>query len=70
MAELTHYFAPRGRIDVNAAGVNLTGYTHLDVFANIEDRRRAEFTDDEIAEILRQEGFAALVPQAASAVMS
>jgi uncharacterized ferritin-like protein (DUF455 family) len=53
--------------DVNAAGVNLTGYTHLDVFANIEDRRRAEFTDDEIAEILRQEGFAALVPQAASA---
>ncbi len=53
--------------DVNAAGVNLTGYTHLDVFANIEDRRRAEFTEEEIAEILRQEGFAGLVPQAATA---
>jgi uncharacterized ferritin-like protein (DUF455 family) len=53
--------------DVNAAGVNLTGYTHLDVFANVEDRRRAEFTDEEIAEILRQEGFAGLVSHATSA---
>jgi uncharacterized ferritin-like protein (DUF455 family) len=53
--------------DVNAAGVNLTGYTHLDVFANIEDRRRAEFTEEEIAEILRQEGFAGLVSHATAA---
>ena len=52
--------------DVNAAGVNLTGYTHLDVFANIEDRRCAVFTEEEIAEILRQEGFAGLVSHATS----
>lgn len=41
--------------DVNAAGVNLTGYTHIDVFTNVEDRRRAGFSGEEIAEILRQE---------------
>ncbi len=53
--------------DTNAAGVNLTGYTRSGVFANVEDRRRAEFTEEEIAEILRQEGFSGLVSQAASA---
>lgn len=53
--------------EVNAAGVPLTGYTRVDVFANIEDRRHAEFTEDEIAEILRQEGFAGLVAEAARA---
>jgi uncharacterized ferritin-like protein (DUF455 family) len=53
--------------EVNAAGVPLTGYTRIDIFANVEDRRIAEFTEEEIAEILRQEGFAALVPPAASA---
>jgi uncharacterized ferritin-like protein (DUF455 family) len=53
--------------DVNAAGVNLTGYTHLDVFANVADRRRAEFTEEEIAEILRQEGFSGLVSHASTA---
>jgi uncharacterized ferritin-like protein (DUF455 family) len=42
--------------DVNAAGVPLSGYTHVGVLANIEDRRRAEFTEAEIAEIVRQEG--------------
>lgn len=50
--------------DVNAAGVDLSGYVHLGVFANIEDRRHAGFTEEEIAEILRQEGFAGLVAQA------
>jgi uncharacterized ferritin-like protein (DUF455 family) len=53
--------------EVNAAGVPLTGYTRIDVFANIEDRRIAEFSEAEIAEILRQEGFAGLVQPAASA---
>lgn len=53
--------------DVNAAGVALSDYTRVDVFANIEDRRRAEFTEEEIAEILRQEGFSGLVAQAATA---
>lgn len=53
--------------EVNAAGVPLTGYTRVDVFANVEDRRHAEFTEDEIAEILRQEGFSGLVAEAARA---
>jgi len=53
--------------DVNAAGVDLSGYTHLGVLANIEDRRHAEFSEQEIAELLRKEGFAGLVPQTAQA---
>lgn len=49
--------------DVNAVGVDLTSFTHMDVFANVEDRRLAEFTEEEIAEILRQEGFGSIVAQ-------
>jgi uncharacterized ferritin-like protein (DUF455 family) len=49
--------------EINAVGVNLTAFTHLEVFANVEDRRMAEFTEEEIAEILRQEGFGSLVTQ-------
>ena len=30
---------------------------------NVEDRRLAEFTDDEIHEILRQAGFRSLIPR-------
>lgn len=62
LAQVTTALAPAPG-EVNAVGVNLTGFTHLDVFANIEDRRRAEFTEEEVAEILRQEGFGSLVPQ-------
>jgi hypothetical protein len=53
--------------EVNAAGVPMTGYTRVEVFANVEDRRHAEFTEEEIAEILRQEGFSGLVNEAAEA---
>jgi bacterioferritin (cytochrome b1) len=63
---ITAALAP-GPSDVNAAGVPLTGYTHNGVLANIEDRRRAEFTEAEIAQILRQEGFAGLVSQTQTA---
>jgi uncharacterized ferritin-like protein (DUF455 family) len=66
LREVTAALAPRAG-DVNAAGVDLTGYTHLGVFANIEDRRHAEFTEAEIAEILRQEGFAGMLPQTGNA---
>lgn len=41
--------------EVNSVGVDLTSYKHLDVFANVEDRKLAEFTEEEIEEILRQE---------------
>ncbi|MGH6628660.1 MAG: DUF455 family protein [Burkholderiales bacterium] len=47
--------------EINAVGVNLTAFTHNDVMANVEDRRLAEFTEQEIAELLRQEGFGSLV---------
>ncbi|HEX2827006.1 MAG TPA: DUF455 family protein [Burkholderiales bacterium] len=49
---------------VNAVGVNLTGFEHLEVLANVDDRRLAGFTEVEIAEILRQEE--ALRPPAAA----
>jgi len=41
--------------ETNAVGVNLTAFTHAEVLANVTDRRLAEFTEEEIAEILRQE---------------
>ena len=47
--------------EINAVGVNLTAFTHNDVMANVDDRRLAEFTQEEIAELLRQEGFGSLV---------
>jgi uncharacterized ferritin-like protein (DUF455 family) len=47
--------------EVNAVGVDLTAFTHNEVMANVADRRLAEFTEKEIAELLRQEGFGSLV---------
>jgi uncharacterized ferritin-like protein (DUF455 family) len=47
--------------EVNAVGVDLAGYTHLDVFANVEDRKLAAFTEEEITELLRQEGLGSIV---------
>jgi hypothetical protein len=47
--------------EVNAVGVNLTEFTHVEVMTNVDDRRLAEFTDREIADLLRKEGFGSLV---------
>jgi uncharacterized ferritin-like protein (DUF455 family) len=47
--------------EINAVGVDLTAFTHNDVMANVEDRRLAEFSPEEIDEVLRQEGFGSLV---------
>jgi hypothetical protein len=65
LKQVTVGLAPRPG-EVNAVGVNLTEFTHPDVFANIDDRRLADFTEQEIAEILRQEGFGSLVPAPAA----
>jgi uncharacterized ferritin-like protein (DUF455 family) len=62
LQHVTSALAPEAG-EVNAVGVDLTGYQHLDVFANIDDRRLAEFTEEEIAELLRQEGFGLIVPK-------
>jgi len=40
---------------VNAAGVLLTGWTHNRILTNLDDRRLGEFTELELAELLRQE---------------
>jgi len=41
--------------EVNAVGVDLNGFEHVEVLANIDDRRLAGFSEAEIAEILEQE---------------
>ena len=41
--------------EVNAVGVDLTGFEHIEGLANVDDRRLAAFTEGEISEILRQE---------------
>ncbi len=51
----------------NAAGVDLTGFEHIEVLANIDDRRLAGFSEGEINEILRQENELRAKPQAPQA---
>jgi hypothetical protein len=41
--------------ETNAVGVDMTGFEHVEVLANVDDRRLAGFTEGEITEILRQE---------------
>jgi len=53
--------------EVNAVGVNLTAFAHVEVFLNVDDRRLAEFSEQEIAELLRQEGFGSLAAAPAKA---
>jgi uncharacterized ferritin-like protein (DUF455 family) len=53
--------APAGQ--VNPVGKVLETPTERIPAVNVEDRRLAEFSDDEIHEILRQAGFRSLVPE-------
>jgi uncharacterized ferritin-like protein (DUF455 family) len=61
--------------DTNAALAEGTGASsteasfdkHAKLGINIEDRRHADFSDDEINEILRQAGMSSLLPTSASA---
>jgi uncharacterized ferritin-like protein (DUF455 family) len=41
--------------EVNAAGVNLTGFEHVEMLSNVEDRLRAGFTEREIEQMQLQE---------------
>jgi len=41
--------------EVNAVGVDMTGFEHVEVLANVADRRLAGFSEAEIAQILEQE---------------
>jgi uncharacterized ferritin-like protein (DUF455 family) len=60
LRHVTKELAPKTG-ETNAVGVDLTAFTHNDVLSNVDDRRLAEFTEEEIAELLRQEGFGSLV---------
>jgi hypothetical protein len=59
MRKVTAAFAPRPG-DTNASGASVAATAHTSPL-NIEDRRLAEFSEQEIAELLRQEGFGGLV---------
>jgi uncharacterized ferritin-like protein (DUF455 family) len=48
--------------EVNAAGVVLDAQRHLAPAVNVNDRLEAEFTEDEVQEVLRQAGFRAILP--------
>jgi len=48
--------------EVNAVGTALASPESRIPAVNVEDRKLAEFTDDEINEILRQAGYRSLVP--------
>jgi uncharacterized ferritin-like protein (DUF455 family) len=54
LRSVTTAFSPKPG-EVNAAGVDLTGFEHIEMLLNIEDRVRAGFTEREIAEIQQQE---------------
>lgn len=60
LKKITEGLAPQPG-EVNAVGVNLTEFTHVEVLTNVNDRTLAEFTDGELAELLRKEGFSSLV---------
>ena len=63
MKQVSLAFAPR-QGDVNASGASVEQTSHPSP-TNIDDRRLAEFTEQEIAELLRQDGFGAIVPRPA-----
>jgi uncharacterized ferritin-like protein (DUF455 family) len=50
---------------LNAAGVVITEDRRLPPAINVEDRRAAEFTEEEVAEVLRQAGFRSILPSMA-----
>jgi len=53
--------------EVNAVGAKLASPQQRTPAVNVEDRRLAEFSDDEIHEILRQAGYRSIVPGEAKA---
>jgi hypothetical protein len=48
--------------DLNAVGIAWTEERRLPPAVNVEDRRAAEFTEEEVAEVLRQAGFRSILP--------
>lgn len=65
LGRVNQQLAPRPG-DVNAVGVEWTEERRLPPAVNVDDRREAEFTDEEIAEVLRQAGFRSILPSLAA----
>jgi len=63
MKWVSQVFAPAPD-DTNASGAKVADTIH-EAPPNVDDRRLAEFSEKEIAELLRQDGFGAIVPRAA-----
>jgi uncharacterized ferritin-like protein (DUF455 family) len=66
LAEANRHFQPQEG-DVNAVGKVFAKPEERIPAVNIEDRKLAEFSDDEIHEILKQTGFRSLLSEAAPA---
>jgi len=62
-ADANAALAPRTG-EVNAAGEDLSFKAHSHIDINVDDRRNADFTDDEIEVILRQSGMGSLASAA------
>lgn len=56
--------------DTNALGIAWTEERRLPPAVNVEDRRAAEFTEDEVAEVLRQAGFRSILPSPAQSKLA
>jgi uncharacterized ferritin-like protein (DUF455 family) len=54
LKRVTQAFQP-AEGEVNAAGVNMTGFEHVEMLMNVEDRIRAGFSEREIEQIRLQE---------------
>jgi uncharacterized ferritin-like protein (DUF455 family) len=70
LKKVTRALAP-AEGETNAAGVVLSAFEHTDVIANVDDRRRAGFSEQEIARLIEQEaalnGAAPVAPSPAPA---
>jgi hypothetical protein len=60
LARVNEQLAPKPG-DLNAVGIAWTEERRLPPVVNVEDRKEADFTEDEIAEVLRQAGYRSLV---------
>src|SRR5262249_59972518 len=54
VGDVTKVMAP-AQGDKSAVGVAVASLAQMEVYANVDDRRLAEFTPEEIAEVMRQE---------------
>jgi hypothetical protein len=61
MKKVSAAFAPAPG-ESNASGANIEATAHSSP-TNVDDRRLAEFSDREIAELLKQDGFGGIVPR-------